>query len=67
MTNFKADHIWKLLLGGNGDTLPESLSVNLFMAVPTIYAKLLQYYEQHMAQSDYNRNFVKATCEQKIR
>ena len=41
--------------------------VNLFMAVPTIYSKLLQHYDEHTSHSDYWRSFIKAICEQNIR
>lgn len=36
------------------------------MAVPTIYSKLIQHYEQHFA-TPHVRDFVRAVCAEKIR
>lgn len=44
----------------------ESPRVNVFMAVPTIYAKLMDYYDQHFTQP-HVQDFVRAVCEEKIR
>ncbi|OCT57380.1 hypothetical protein XELAEV_18003580mg [Xenopus laevis] len=41
-------------------------SINIFMAVPTIYSKLIAYYEQHFTHSNV-REFVRAACKEKIR
>uniref|UniRef100_A0ABM5ETS9 Malonate--CoA ligase ACSF3, mitochondrial isoform X2 n=1 Tax=Pogona vitticeps TaxID=103695 RepID=A0ABM5ETS9_9SAUR len=40
--------------------------VNLFMAVPTIYAKLTEYYNEHFHQP-YVQDFIRAICQEKIR
>lgn len=40
--------------------------VNVFMAVPTIYSKLIQYYDQHFTQP-HVKDFVKAVCKERIR
>lgn len=40
--------------------------VNVFMAVPTIYSKLIQYYDQHFTQP-HVKDFVKALCKERIR
>lgn len=36
------------------------------MAVPTIYSKLLDYYDKHFTQPRV-QDFVRAVCEEKIR
>ncbi|XP_018115100.1 malonate--CoA ligase ACSF3, mitochondrial isoform X2 [Xenopus laevis] len=41
-------------------------SINIFMAVPTIYSKLIAYYEQHFTHSNV-REFVRAACQERIR
>ncbi|XP_030044743.1 acyl-CoA synthetase family member 3, mitochondrial-like, partial [Microcaecilia unicolor] len=40
--------------------------INVFMAVPTIYCKLIEYYDQHFSQV-HVQDFVRATCQQTIR
>ncbi|EHA98949.1 Acyl-CoA synthetase family member 3, mitochondrial [Heterocephalus glaber] len=44
----------------------ETPRINVFMAVPTIYSKLLDYYDQHFTQP-HVQDFVRAVCEEKIR
>lgn len=36
------------------------------MAVPTIYSKLMDYYDKHFTQP-HVQDFVRAVCEEKIR
>nr|XP_033796080.1 malonate--CoA ligase ACSF3, mitochondrial isoform X1 [Geotrypetes seraphini]XP_033796081.1 malonate--CoA ligase ACSF3, mitochondrial isoform X1 [Geotrypetes seraphini] len=40
--------------------------INVFMAVPTIYCKLIEYYEQNFSQV-HVQDFVRAMCQQTIR
>lgn len=40
--------------------------VNVFMAVPTVYSKLIQYYDQHFTQPRV-RDFVRGVCKERIR
>lgn len=40
--------------------------VNVFMAVPTIYSKLIQYYDQHFTRPRV-KDFVRAVCRERIR
>jgi malonyl-CoA/methylmalonyl-CoA synthetase len=45
-------------------------SINVFMAVPTIYAKLIDDFETRFNSSSLTkqvRDYVKATCQNKIR
>jgi len=43
----------------------------MFMAVPTIYAKLIENYDQRLnkgdVQSNHSRDYIKMTCSSKIR
>ncbi|XP_063294896.1 malonate--CoA ligase ACSF3, mitochondrial isoform X2 [Pelobates fuscus] len=41
-------------------------SINIFMAVPTIYSKLIEYYDRHYTSPNV-QDFVRATCQDKIR
>ncbi|XP_053173458.1 malonate--CoA ligase ACSF3, mitochondrial isoform X2 [Scomber japonicus] len=52
--------VWEMLLSS------KSPLVNVFMAVPTIYSKLIQYYDQHFTQP-HVKDFVKAVCKERIR
>lgn len=45
---------------------PETPRVNVFMAVPTVFSKLLDYYDQHFTQP-HVQDFVRAVCKEKIR
>ncbi|XP_059238842.1 malonate--CoA ligase ACSF3, mitochondrial isoform X4 [Mustela nigripes] len=60
LPEFSAQLVWEKLLGG------ESPRINVFMAVPTIYAKLTDYYDRHFTQP-HVQAFVRAVCEQRIR
>ncbi|XP_002128637.2 malonate--CoA ligase ACSF3, mitochondrial [Ciona intestinalis] len=42
--SFDAGRVWKYLLGESCRIYPR---VNVFMAVPTIYTKLIQYFDEH--------------------
>lgn len=52
--------VWKMLLSY------EAPLVNVFMAVPTIYSKLIQYYDEHFTQPRV-RDFVRGVCKERIR
>lgn len=52
--------VWDMLLSSQAPL------VNVFMAVPTIYSKLIQYYDQHFTQP-HVKDFVKAVCKERIR
>ncbi|XP_063103900.1 malonate--CoA ligase ACSF3, mitochondrial isoform X2 [Cavia porcellus] len=60
LPEFSAQQVWEKFLS------LETPRVNVFMAVPTIYSKLLDYYDQHFTQP-HVRDFVRAICEEKIR
>ncbi|KAM5138077.1 malonate--CoA ligase ACSF3, mitochondrial isoform 1-T2 [Mantella aurantiaca] len=44
----------------------EVSSINVFMAVPTIYSKLIEYYDCHFTGPQ-DKGFVRAACQEKIR
>lgn len=60
LPDFNAQQVWDKFLSS------ESPRVNVFMAVPTIYAKLMDYYDQHFTQP-HVQDFIRAVCEEKIR
>ncbi|KAG3256685.1 acyl-CoA synthetase family member 3, transcript variant X5 [Ictidomys tridecemlineatus] len=60
LPEFSAQQVWEKFLS------TETPRINMFMAVPTIYAKLLDYYDQHFTQP-HVRDFVRAVCEENIR
>ncbi|XP_022367251.1 acyl-CoA synthetase family member 3, mitochondrial isoform X4 [Enhydra lutris kenyoni] len=60
LPEFSAQLVWEKLLGG------ESPRINVFMAVPTIYAKLVDYYDRRFTLP-HVQAFIRAVCEQRIR
>ncbi|KAM5134119.1 malonate--CoA ligase ACSF3, mitochondrial [Callospermophilus lateralis] len=60
LPEFSAQQVWEKFLSS------ETPRINMFMAVPTIYAKLLDHYDQHFTQP-HVRDFVRAVCEENIR
>ncbi|XP_026932228.1 malonate--CoA ligase ACSF3, mitochondrial isoform X2 [Acinonyx jubatus] len=60
LPEFSAELVWEKLLSS------EAPRINVFMAVPTIYAKLMDYYDKHFTQP-HVQDFVRAVCEEKIR
>ncbi|XP_008838751.1 acyl-CoA synthetase family member 3, mitochondrial isoform X1 [Nannospalax galili] len=60
LPEFNAQQVWEKFLSS------EAPRINLFMAVPTIYSKLLDYYDRHYTQP-HVQDFVRAVCEEKIR
>uniref|UniRef100_A0A667WWF6 Malonate--CoA ligase ACSF3, mitochondrial n=1 Tax=Myripristis murdjan TaxID=586833 RepID=A0A667WWF6_9TELE len=60
LPDFEPQKVWEMLLSS------KTPMVNVFMAVPTIYSKLIQYYDQHFTQP-HVKDFVKAVCKERIR
>lgn len=54
------DQVWDLLLSSRPPV------VNVFMAVPTIYSKLIQHYEQNFTRP-HVQDFIRAVCKERIR
>ncbi|KAB7495735.1 Acyl-CoA synthetase family member 3, mitochondrial [Armadillidium nasatum] len=61
---FKAPLIWSKFLDSEAEI---SSRVSLFMAVPTIYVKLIDEFEKNLASSENHREFVKTFCTENIR
>ncbi|XP_067443124.1 malonate--CoA ligase ACSF3, mitochondrial [Thunnus thynnus] len=60
LPEFQPQKVWEMLLSSKAPL------VNVFMAVPTIYSKLIQHYDQHFTQP-HVKDFVKAVCKERIR
>uniref|UniRef100_A0A8B9SN59 Malonate--CoA ligase ACSF3, mitochondrial n=1 Tax=Anas platyrhynchos TaxID=8839 RepID=A0A8B9SN59_ANAPL len=60
LPEFSAQMVWKKFLS------TQAPRVNVFMAVPTIYAKLIEYYDKHFSQPQV-QDFVRAFCQENIR
>nr|KAF6285152.1 acyl-CoA synthetase family member 3 [Myotis myotis] len=60
LPEFSAQLVWEKFLSS------ETPRINVFMAVPTIYTKLMDYYDKHFTQP-HVQDFVRAVCEEKIR
>ena len=64
LPEFDAERVWWHLLDTVSDTADQ---VNVFMAVPTIYAKLLEYYDAKSRNNIAYQSFVREVCSSKIR
>ncbi|XP_007468506.1 PREDICTED: acyl-CoA synthetase family member 3, mitochondrial [Lipotes vexillifer] len=60
LPEFSAQLVWEKFLSS------ETPRINVFMAVPTIYSKLMDYYDKHFTHP-HVQDFVHAVCEEKIR
>lgn len=60
LPEFQPEKVWDRLLSFKAPL------VNVFMAVPTIYSKLIQYYDEHFTKP-HVKDFVKAVCKERIR
>ncbi|KAM4722624.1 malonate--CoA ligase ACSF3, mitochondrial [Rhinophrynus dorsalis] len=60
LPEFSPQKVWQHLLS------QEEPSISVFMAVPTIYIKLIDYYEQHFTRPNV-QDFVRAACQERIR
>ena len=65
LPKFDASKVWEILLDRNETHI--NSEVDVFMAVPTIYAKLIQKFNEPGFQSKYNRADVKETIMEKVR
>ncbi|XP_051787624.1 malonate--CoA ligase ACSF3, mitochondrial isoform X1 [Erpetoichthys calabaricus] len=63
LPEFQPAKVWEHLISYGCSEVPR---VNVFMAVPTIYAKLTEYYDCHFKQP-HVQDFVRAVCKEKIR
>ncbi|KAM8945952.1 LOW QUALITY PROTEIN: malonate--CoA ligase ACSF3, mitochondrial [Pelodytes ibericus] len=60
LPEFSPQKVWEHFLSGD---IP---SVNVFMAVPTVYSKLIDHYERHFTRPRV-QDFVRAVCRDKVR
>ncbi|XP_006860328.1 PREDICTED: acyl-CoA synthetase family member 3, mitochondrial [Chrysochloris asiatica] len=60
LPEFSAQQVWDKFLSTD---IPR---VNVFMAVPTIYSKLVAYYDQHFTQP-HVQEYVRAVCQERVR
>ncbi|KAM6250559.1 malonate--CoA ligase ACSF3, mitochondrial isoform 2-T3 [Spheniscus humboldti] len=60
LPEFSAQMVWKKFLSS------QAPRISVFMAVPTIYAKLIEYYDKHFSQPQV-QDFVRAFCQENIR
>ncbi|RXM99821.1 Acyl-CoA synthetase family member 3, mitochondrial [Acipenser ruthenus] len=63
LPDFQPDKVWEQLLASGSSAAPRA---NVFMAMPTIYSKMIQHYECHFTQS-HVQGFVRAICQERIR
>lgn len=64
LPKFDASVVWANLLGLN---MSNSERPTVFMAVPTIYSKLITEYQRKIAGNPKLKEYVKSTCSSKMR
>jgi malonyl-CoA/methylmalonyl-CoA synthetase len=64
LPKFEAARVWSYLLAIN---MPASERVNVFMAVPTIYMKLVEEYDRIFTKNARMQEYIRTVCSQKIR
>lgn len=64
LPKFETSQVWSQLLSIN---MPAQDRINIFMAVPTIYAKLIDEYDKIFSKNNRMREYIKTVCLQKIR
>lgn len=64
LPKFEAARVWSYLLAIN---MPASERVNVFMAVPTIYMKLVEEYDRIFTKNARMQEYIRTVCTQKIR
>ncbi|XP_063217318.1 malonate--CoA ligase ACSF3, mitochondrial-like [Bacillus rossius redtenbacheri] len=64
LPRFESSQVWSQLLAIN---MLASERVNMFMAVPTMYAKLIEEYDKIFAKNARMQEYIKSVCSQKIR
>lgn len=64
LPGFSPAEVWSHLLALDA---PVEARVSLFMAVPTMYAKLLEEYHVRLAKTSRTKEYVRSVCTQNIR
>ncbi|XP_048402999.1 malonate--CoA ligase ACSF3, mitochondrial isoform X3 [Stegostoma tigrinum] len=63
LPEFTPQRVWEYLLKTDCTEIPR---INMFMAVPTIYAKLIEYHTKYFRQS-HVKDFIYSMCQSNIR
>lgn len=64
LQQFSPSEVWTHLLSLD---MPVQARVNIFMAVPTMYAKLIHEYDTRLAQTSRMQEYVRSVCTQNMR
>ncbi|KAF4524887.1 hypothetical protein B566_EDAN015543 [Ephemera danica] len=64
MPQFDSSVVWKHLLAIK---VPAKDRINIFMAVPTMYLKLLQEYDDIFSKNERMKEYVRAACQKNVR
>lgn len=60
LSEFSPQKVWEKFLS------PRAPRISIFMAVPTIYSRLMEHYDKHFSQP-HVQDFVRATCQNNFR
>ncbi|XP_044842873.1 malonate--CoA ligase ACSF3, mitochondrial isoform X2 [Mauremys mutica] len=60
LSEFSPQKVWEKFLS------PRAPRISIFMAVPTIYSRLMEHYDKHFSQP-HVQDFVRATCQDNFR
>nr|XP_032620094.1 malonate--CoA ligase ACSF3, mitochondrial isoform X2 [Chelonoidis abingdonii] len=60
LSEFSPQKVWEKFLS------PRAPRISVFMAVPTIYSRLMEHYDKHFSQP-HVQDFVRATCQDNFR
>ncbi|XP_069758051.1 malonate--CoA ligase ACSF3, mitochondrial [Narcine bancroftii] len=63
LPEFNAQRVWEYLLKTNSTGAPR---INMFMAVPTVYSRLIEYHTKNFTQS-HVKDFIHSVCQNNIR
>jgi malonyl-CoA/methylmalonyl-CoA synthetase len=64
LPKFETARVWSYLLAIN---MPASERVNVFMAVPTIFMKLVEEYDRIFTKNARMQEYIRTVCTQKVR
>lgn len=64
LPKFETSNVWSQLLAVN---MPNSERVNMYMAVPTIYMKLIHEFDQLFSKNNKIKEYIYNVCSTKMR
>ena len=64
LPKFEAARVWSYILAIN---MPANERVNVFMAVPTMYMKLVEEYDHIFTKNARMQEYIRTVCTHKIR